>query len=305
VKNAFNIIFILVILAGCSSEKVQESISIQAELDTTMATIGDVLHFSIKTTGSGTDPFTINDFEKQDAMEIRRQTVQDDKSIDLEFVFWDTGTFSIPALDVVFLNADLSEKLTLQTDQQNIVIVSSTDPTSAGTMKPVKDPLPVFRPVPMKMIILFMLILISLLVMAWLSWKYKKERLYNPPENVLKLPDEVAEEKLKLLREKMENDLEIKDFYVEMSYILREYVEHSLFVKTLEMTTEDIRLSRDELPYSEEEINGWLDLLERADLTKYAKMLPHQRSCDDDIITAELFVRSTIPYWKQVETPRA
>jgi len=115
----------------------------------------------------------------------------------------------------------------------------------------------------------------------------------------------VAEEKLKLLREKMENDLEIKDFYVEMSYILREYVEHSLFVKTLEMTTEDIRLSRDELPYSEEEINGWLDLLERADLTKYAKMLPHQRSCDDDIITAELFVRSTIPYWKQVETPRA
>lgn len=242
--------------------------------------------------------------ETKDAMEVRSQHWVNN-IMEMEIVFWDTGNFSIPAMNIQFLNADSSEKLALQTDPIDIVIVSSTDPESVGAMKPVKDPVPVSKPIPVIMFVLIGLIIISLGSMIWLSIRYKREKLFRDIGKTLPQPDEVAIEKLDALKRSMNSELDMKEFYVDLSYILREYVEHSLFVKTLEMTTEDIRTSQSDLPYSDEELSGWLDLLERADLIKYAKMFPKHSACAADLDSAESFVRSTISYWKQVDPPSA
>ena len=84
---------------SCTTEDVQQNLSITSEIDTTMATIGDIIHYSIYTSGAGDLPVIINDFEKPEAMEIRDQTLVEGKTFKKEIVFWDTGHFSIPALE--------------------------------------------------------------------------------------------------------------------------------------------------------------------------------------------------------------
>ncbi len=305
-KSGFNLkrflpITILFILS-CATEDVQKNLSITSEIDTTISTIGDIIHYSIYTSSNGDLPVIIKDFEKPDAMEVRNQIFVEGKSFKIEIVFWDTGNYVIPPIDVVFLYADSTEKLALQTDPIDIVIVSSTDPMSTGTIKPVKDPLPVSRPLDWKIILLLTTLFLTLAIMAWLSIKYKREKLIGPPINIQPQPDEIAIEKLKGLRNKVHNNLDLKEFYVQISYILREYVEHSLYLKTLEMTTEDIKLLDNVLPFSDEEMKAWLELLERSDLIKYAKMMPENNIYTQDLTTAEDFIHSTIPYWKRVET---
>ena len=295
----------ILFMFSCTTEDVQQNLSITSEIDTTMATIGDIIHYSIYTSGAGDLPVKINDFEKPEAMEVRDQKLVEGKTFKMEIVFWDTGHFSIPAIDVVFLNADSTEKMVMQTDEQEIIIVSSSDPKMTGAMKPVKDPLPVSRPVELKIIMLISTLFLTLAIMAWLSIKYRKEKLLALPDNFLPQPDEIAIEKLSDLRKKSRENIDLKAFYVQISYILREYVEHSLFLKTLEMTTEDIKSLVNMLPFSDEEMKSWLALLQRSDLIKYAKMMPENNIYTQDLITAEEFIQSTIPYWKRIGSPIA
>jgi hypothetical protein len=290
---------------SCTTEDVQQNLSITSEIDTTIATIGDIIHYSIYTSGAGDLSVKINDFEKPEAMEVRDQKLVEGKTFKMEIVFWDTGHFSIPVIDVVFLNADSTEKMVMQTDEQEIIIVSSSDPKMTGAMKPVKDPLPVSRPFELKMIMLISTLFLTLGIMAWLSIKYRKEKLLALTDNFLPQPDEIAIEKLNYLRKKSKENFDIKEFYVQISYILREYVEHSLFLKTLEMTTKDIKSLVNMLPFSDEEMKTWLALLERSDLIKYAKMMPENNIYTQDLITAEEFIQSTIPYWKRIGSPIA
>ncbi len=296
---------IIIFIFSCSTKEIQQNNSISTEMDTTMATIGDIIHYSIYTSVAGDLHVIIKDFEKPEAMEVRDQTLDENNTFKMQIVFWDTGHFSIPSIDVVFLNADSTEKLRMKTDAQEIIIVSSTDPSMVGAMKSVKDPLPVSRPLEWKIIMLISTLLLTLAIMIWLSIKYRREKLIGPPINIQPRPDEIAIVKLKALRDKAQNNLDLKEFYVQISYILREYVEHSFYLKTLEMTTEDIKSLDNILPFSDEEMKAWLALLERSDLIKYAKMIPENNIYTQDLTTAEDFIQSTISYWKRLEAPSA
>ena len=71
------------------------------------------------------------------------------------------------------------------------------------------------------------------------------------------------------------------------------------------MTTKDIKSLVNMLPFSDEEMKAWLALLERSDLIKYAKMMPENNIYTQDLIKAEEFIQSTIPYWKRIGSPIA
>ena len=90
----------------------------------------------------------------------------------------------------------------------------------------------------------------------------------------------------------------IKEFYVKLSHILREYTENSLFIKTLEMTTEEIKSNRELLPFSDNCIETYLNILSTADMAKYAKFYNDADQCKSDLIHSKNFVQDTIQYWK-------
>lgn len=297
-KSAFNILVLSILLIGCKSENANSNLSLQTEIDTTQGTIGDIIHYRIRMNGN--KMVKLDNIQLADGMEIRNQTINDDE-IGFEFVFWDTGRFTLPGIDVIFLNPDSSEKITLTTDPTEIMILSAADSDLLGLIKPMKNPVPVSRPWPLKIIFMILVILVSIIAMVWLSIRYKKIKMMGLDDTVLPRADIIALEKLNALHERLKSGLNAKEFYVNISYILREYVENSLFVKTLEMTTEEIRINKNILPYPENEISFWLNILERADLIKYAKMIPQQSACLDDLYLARNFVESTTNFWKQFD----
>jgi hypothetical protein len=89
--------------------------------------------------------------------------------------------------------------------------------------------------------------------------------------------------------------LSVKDFYDRLSDILRVYLERSLRVPALQMTTHDLQrsLSRTALDPA---LRGRLkSLLDRCDLAKFARFLPAQEEYSRDIAEAKGIVLAATP----------
>ena len=62
-----------------------------------------------------------------------------------------------------------------------------------------------------------------------------------------------------------------KEFYTELSHITREFVEYTTYIRTLEMTTQDIIQNKQLFLFDSNAFNSWINLLLKADMVKYAK----------------------------------
>jgi hypothetical protein len=218
-----------------------------------------------------------------------------------QLVYWDTGHFVIPAYEVAVLKADSSLDYTLRTKPLPVQVVSVLEQSGARELRPVKQPVPVPIFWPWRTLGLALL-LVVLLAGIVLVWRQRQKREAIKTEAPLKLkapPDEVARQKLQALREAQYLQRgAVKDFYVELSYLLREYVEHSFFTKTLEMTTQEIDALRDTFPFESGLMTQWLEVLKRADYTKYARGSVPMGVGEQDLTWAEEFIAKTVPYWK-------
>ncbi|MDP6755005.1 MAG: hypothetical protein QF769_02685, partial [Candidatus Marinimicrobia bacterium] len=111
----------------------------------------------------------------------------------------------------------------------------------------------------------------------------------------------VAMRKLnKLDQSELLNKGEIKEFYAQLSLILREYTENSLYIRTLEMTTEEIRENRSVFPYTDDQITSYFKILSSSDMAKYAKHVATVDQCIKDIAISRELVVETVPFWKIV-----
>jgi hypothetical protein len=91
---------------------------------------------------------------------------------------------------------------------------------------------------------------------------------------------------------------DIKEFYARLSLILREYTESSLYIRTLEMTTEEIRTHRSGFPYTDSQLETYLNILSGADMAKYAKHIAALDQCANDLTNSQVLVKDTVQYWK-------
>jgi hypothetical protein len=112
-------------------------------------------------------------------------------------------------------------------------------------------------------------IIISLIAFT-LIFKKREKTIYIKEKYIEgKDPKNVALERL--------NSLQIngltKDFYAELSHITREYIENTHFIRTLEMTTHEIANNRHLIQIDENQLELWIDFLQKADKVKYAKEL--------------------------------
>jgi len=167
-------------------------------------------------------------------------------------------------------------------------------------MRPIKGPVPVSRRWPMTTIIL-VLLLAGILYGLYVIYgkRILTEHIEVETVQSSKPADEMTLEKLNHLKgSKYLQRGEIKEFYVQLSYILRVFVEISVYIKTLEMTTEEIKQYRSEIPFDRGQLGIWMDILQRADLSKYAKSDPERMICHEDLAAGETFVKNTVPSWK-------
>ena len=128
----------------------------------------------------------------------------------------------------------------------------------------------------------------------YLKKKPKKEMILPVVKQPLIAAHVTALTQLKVLRDKkLWQQGEIKQYYVELSDVLREYLEKRYFIKTHEKTTDEIFAGLRGLDIPTENKQILQQILVMADLVKFAKEKPTPADNEQSIENAVVFVSKT------------
>lgn len=220
---------------------------------------------------------------------------------DYNFTFWDTGLIKIPNIGVLILDMDstLIDSMNTQSYLIDVISVKQKNPRlkpEDGTILPIKAPVPVKKKVASDLIYqLIALILLALFLIYLWTKRINEKKHERELESIKASSYEIALKKLKKLK-KIDLTLESnkKIFYVDLSFILREYIEKSFFIRTLEMTTNEIKENRFLLPFDERSLDDFLKILQISDMVKYAKY--DSEEFKNNLDDAIKFVQNTLKY---------
>ena len=268
------------------SSVLAQSIYVTSEVDTSKASIGDIITWEIK--GKGSQQNKKLEFPelnlKGDSISIYSQRLIFDDELAIgriiEIAFWDTGRFYTPSYYVNVLDPQGNVDHDIEMEKIAIDIVSVLTSLSDVKVRPVKGPVAVKVVIPYKEILL---IILCLVIVSAIIWVLRKRIKYIYPKNsysIIKSPIEIANDRLSALNKKGFS----KQFYSELSHITREYIEYSTYIRTLEMTTEEIIGNRELFHCDDDSFSQWIGLLSKADLVKYAKQSiePYEMDIDKD-----------------------
>ncbi len=197
---------------------------------------------------------------------------------DIIFTVWDTGLYKIPQLTftIQFPNGEV------QNFQSNPVLLTVKNPKDwdkAMELEPIKDIVKEDWNFVDDLLPILMIVgaIILLAVVGWVLYK----KLKSQPERqaiqriIVQPPHIVAIEKLAVLKNKnLWQNGETKEYYSELSYILREYLEKQLNIPALESTTDELMGILSIRQLSDNLLENVQDLLQTADLVKFAKVTP-------------------------------
>ena len=269
------IFFILIILfIGCESDNDSASLQIQTDIDTTVARIGDVLNLNIISENIGEKIIVFHDIQETESMEIREKVLVTKRNkpyqVSFQIVFWDTGSFTIPEYSVEILNTDSTKDMIINTDAIDIRIISMITGAKDTNLRPIKDPIALNKPINWYRWTLAVILLFLLLSLLSL-WR---KRIRKVPLEKIEVSEFQSAKDIAIVRldelEKLIN-ADNKIFYLQASFILREFIENQYYVRALEMTTSEISKFESNYALNRKYFTNLINLLNRADLAKFAK----------------------------------
>ena len=268
----------LIISGFCANSQIKTSV------DSTSIKIGEELIISFKVELDGIKKVVFPDTKSFGALEVienyKTDTLIEKSNIALIKQYgltqFDSGTYTIPQQKILFGNK------TLLSDSIEINVLSIKVDTTKQKLYDIKPILQVKKPSLKKTIINWLLILIAITAIISIVFYYWRKRELKTKNNNLSLPPyELAKLALSKLNEEkaFEND-EVKEFYSDLTLILRKYLNDKVYNHSLESTTDELLLKLNDLNKSnkisldEESIKNIEATLKRADLVKFAKSKP-------------------------------
>ncbi len=272
---------------------------VKAEIDTTNIRIGE--QFQLKISVDETKNVIIPKI-KLKGLEIVDSTKVDTlkNSLIRKYILtgFDSGAFYIPQQQIFVKNqAYLTDSLLV-----NVATIA------VDTTKVKKFPIKAIKAEPYTFDDFKIYIYIALAILAiigfWIYWfviRKRKEEEEVPTYRTLP-PYEEAIFKLNELDEKLlwQNN-KVKEYYSELTEIVRGYIERELNVPALENTTDEVLemindfKKSDTIETSKETIAKLKDLLREADLVKFAKSKPLAIEIEDDRKDAEFIIGNLKP----------
>jgi len=136
-------------------------------------------------------------------------------------------------------------------------------------------------------------ILIGIFIIAQLASLIRKKIAQKKLKP--QLPYEIAYEALEALNKKNYiEDGKIKEYFTELSFIIRNYLEKRFNLRAPEMTTQEFLLSvKDNSKLTKEHKRLLKEFLSRSDLVKFAKYGPTQTEIDSSFDSAKKLVDET------------
>ncbi|MFH0755744.1 MAG: hypothetical protein V2B15_00465 [Bacteroidota bacterium] len=297
----------MVLLAGTVSLQAQ-LISVKSGLSADSMMIGDQVLFTIHVEAAGKLPFQMPVIRDTLCREIEvlfkyasdTSHVDDRIVVDHSYIItsFEAGVQMIPSQQVIY---EFNNSLDTALSMPLILRVHEPAVDTTQQIKAIKPP--VNTPVSLKEVLPWLALgsgvwLVGTLVMA-LIWMYRQRR--KDPEIFSLRPQEpahiVAFRSLdKLREEKLWESGRVKLYYTRLTEITRQYIERQYGIPAMERTTEEIleafRKSNTEDPLLDEMLK---DLLELADLVKFAKEDPLPLENQTNMNNAYLFVQKTYP----------
>jgi len=159
-------------------------------------------------------------------------------------------------------------------------------------IKPPVDPRPNFF---WLMVLLVAIILAAIIYFVWRFFVKLKKVAASP--QVIRPSHEVAYERLDQLRQRnLPAHGQIKEYFSELSDIIRRYIEGRFHIDAPEMTTEEFLWSlRQSVELSNNHKSLLQDFLNCCDLVKFAKYGPSLEEIDNSFNSAKRFVDETKP----------
>ncbi len=287
----------------------QGEISIDSKVDKSTITIGDLIKYTVTVTRSPEINLDVPELAANlGAFEIRDYSVHAPAEeygtvldrVDYTISTFDVGDFEIPPL--VYHYSFPGDSTLHELATQKIKIhVKSLEPSEAGDIRDIKQPVPIERDY--RKLIIWTSVAVAFLVLLAISlYIWRRQRAgkgilpikVEPPRPA----DQVAWEELRILQEStLLQEGRIKEYYVCVSEIIRRYIEGRYFVVALEMTSYELTndlLAADVEPENVERIRRFLEV---CDLVKFAKFQPGDEQHQSVMTSAfEIVERTKVTY---------
>jgi hypothetical protein len=290
----------LVCGAGLTASLHAQTASARASLDSTAFILGDriVVHVDLRhTPGITLQPLvadSLGGFTVLGQSGVQKVT---DSTARAEFVLakYDSGDATIPAMPFMyFLPGDTATHIA-QTAPLHVTINTVPPDTS----KDIKDLRPIMSlPLAWEDIGLYGGILLVALALAFFGYRYWKKRKAGKGENGSSEPPRpahvIAIEELGALKaKKLWQAGQVKEYYSELTEILRRYFENRYSMPALEETTDEIMEGLRKLRPGAELLHSTESVLRTADLVKFAKHAPTMSEHEQSMEAVYVFVDRT------------
>lgn len=284
-----------------------QSIKVSARIDSSKIQIGDYVKMDLK--ASYTPKSTVVWPELKDDLSdhiaiINKSTIDtvngtDSLSLSRTYTLtsYDSGSFYIPAITFKYKNKGDNSFKEAFTDSILLDVKSiAVDTTKA--FKDIKGPISV--PYDWRELIPYIVGCIMLTSLIWFVIYYlrkrsKGEKLIDFSKHALP-PHEIALLALeKLKNKKFWQNNKIKEYYTELTEIIRIYIEKRFMVAAMEMTSNEIITAFRSIDITDDLKVKLRQLFVLADLVKFAKANPLPNEHDLSFYNAQTFVRETVP----------
>ncbi len=216
-----------------------------------------------------------------------------------KFIIWDMGVFQIPH-PIIYTNT--GEKVEIFNGQMPTILVNAPmESAPLDTTQIIHDIAPIQLEAKTWQDHLYWIIPVVFLLLVLLAVLYgMRRKLKESQYQAAELPEEIipshitALQKLKALRSsEIWKTGDIKEFQSSLTYIVREYLENRYDIQALESTTGEILEDLRKISFDKDYVPTLKNILQIADLVKFAKADPPDQIHEEFLNTAEDFVNNT------------
>jgi hypothetical protein len=285
---------------------------LRSDVDTTLVTVGDRIRLTVSIEhAAGTriqwpDSLDLSPFEVL-AAEALSPSGEGDRvrsGVVLTLAAFELGELEIPSFDVTVLGPG-EQSETVSTDRFGVEVVT-VGADESGDIRDIRGPLAL----PVSVIQVSLLLLALVMALAAAMWLLRRwRRGDDEPASLPDLPPRPAHEvALEALARVEASPLlergQVKEYHIEVSEILRTYVERRFSVPALEMTTGEVAEGLRAAGVDAEIQVGLRRFLDRCDLVKFAKVRPDADGSRRALALGRELVRRSAVAGDQTQSPQ-
>ncbi|MEO6759169.1 MAG: hypothetical protein ABIO24_06920 [Saprospiraceae bacterium] len=219
--------------------------------------------------------------------------------IDLQCITFDADTLHLPPLTI-----RLAGGKTAETNSLDLIVIATPAPTDLNDMAELKDIRhePVLWTDYLPWVFAVFGLTLLILVARWL-WRRAQHR--DQQSRAVEMPPyELARKKLEVLaRKNLWQSGQLKPYYAELTFILREYLQKRYGIPALESTTEETLAYLEQRDFPPALRQSLTETLQQADLVKFAKSSPPEFFHAQALQQVQMLVETTRPQPDPIETP--